>query len=611
VKRVHRMPFGAALEDGGTRFRLWAPAARSVELLLARVGGAERPVAMHACGDGWCEALVRDSGAGDRYRYRIDGGISVPDPASRFNPLDVHGPSEVIDPGAFDWTDDDWRGRPWSEAVVYELHVGTFSGSGTFDGVIDKLDHLVSLGATALELMPVADFPGRRGWGYDGVLPFAPEAGYGRPDDLKRLVCAAHAKGLMVLLDVVYNHFGPDGNYLHAYAPQFFTERHRTPWGAAINFDGDDSHWVRRFFVDNAAYWIEEYHLDGLRFDAVHAIVDDSRPHLLEEIAGAIREGPGRDRHVHLVLENDANQARYLGLGSDGRQLHDAQWNDDLHHALHVTLTGESDGYYADYASDPVGMLGRCLAEGFAFQGEASPFRDGERRGEPSAHLPSTAFVGFLQNHDQVGNRAFGERIAALAQESALRAGTELLLLAPAVPMLFMGEEFGAATPFQYFCDFTGELAEAVTTGRRGEFAKFEKFSAPEVAESIPDPNAESTFAASRLDWASLGRDPHAGWLDLYRRLLSVRRESIVPRLAVGPAHGDGYRKIGRRGLEVRWRLADGSRLRVVANLGDQPIEVDAATAATGAESIYATPGAVDRSAPSLPPWSVRWSIEA
>jgi maltooligosyltrehalose trehalohydrolase len=599
------MPFGALPQHpAGVRFRLWAPAADSVDLLLERDGAAAVALPMPRAADGWFDAKIEDAGAGDRYRYRIDGGTAVPDPASRFNPQDVAGPSAVVDPTAFEWDDDGWSGRPWSEAVVYELHVGTFSAAGTFAGVTSKLDHLASLGVTAIELMPVADFAGSRGWGYDGVLPFAPDSSYGSPEDLKRLVCAAHARGMMVLLDVVYNHFGPEGNHLHAYAPQFFTDRHRTPWGAAINFDGDDSRWVRRFFVENALYWIEEYHLDGLRFDAVHAIADDSPRHLLEEIAGAVRSGPGRDRHVHLVLENDDNGARWLS-GPDGA-LYDAQWNDDLHHAFHVALTGECDGYYADYARAPVELIGRCLVEGFAYQGEPSPYRDGAPRGEPSAHLPATAFVGFLQNHDQVGNRALGERLAALADPAALRCAVEVLLLAPSTPMLFMGEEFGAATPFLYFCDFHGELATAVTRGRRAEFAKFARFASPEAAAAIPDPNAETTFAASRLDWDCVGREPHADWLRLYRRLLGIRRDRIVPRLATGPARGIGFRCDGDGGLCAGWQFADDGLLLLTANLGGLPM---AAPPANGAQLLHRTrqDGPVDEAV--LPPWSVRWTI--
>ena len=362
------MPFGAELrEDGSVRFRLWAPAARQVELLLRGPQGT-RALQMAQAGEGWFELVTAEAGAGSRYLYRIDGGLEVPDPASRLNSEDVHGPSVVVDPTAFEWTDGTWRGRPWHEAVIYELHVGTFSPEGTFSGVERKLDHLVDLGVTAIELMPIADFPGKRNWGYDGALLYAPDTAYGTPDELKSLVCAAHERGLMVLLDVVYNHFGPEGNYLHVYAPQFFTDRHHTPWGAAINFDGADSRPVRDFFVHNALYWLEEYHFDGLRIDAIHTVCDDSPRHIVTEITEAVRQGPGRERHVHVVLENGANQARFLGPPG-APMTADAQWNDDVHHCLHVILTGESDGYYEDYARNPHGLLCRCLAEGFAYQG--------------------------------------------------------------------------------------------------------------------------------------------------------------------------------------------------------------------------------------------------
>jgi malto-oligosyltrehalose trehalohydrolase len=541
------MPFGAELRgDGTARFRLWAPSARTVELALAR-GGETRLLALPAAQDGWHEG-VYPAAAGDRYRFRIDGALEVPDPASRFNPDDVHGASEVIDPAAYAWRERDWRGRPWEEAVIYELHVGTFSPEGTFAGVEARLDYLAALGVTAVELMPVADFPGRRNWGYDGVLPFAPDAAYGRPEDLKRLVDAAHARGLMVFMDVVYNHFGPEGNYLHAYAKPFFTERHHTPWGAAINFDGEGSRAVREFFIHNALYWLEEYHADGLRLDAVHAIADDSAPDILEELAAAVRAGPGSERHVHLVLENDRNEARYLGPGR-----YDAQWNDDIHHAFHILLTGEADGYYADYANRPAWFLGRCLAEGYAYQGEVSRYRDGAPRGEPCAHLPPAAFVSFVQTHDQVGNRAFGERISALASEETLRPAIAAWLLAPAVPLLFMGEEFAAATPFLFFCDFGPELAQAVTEGRRREFARFARFGDPAAQAKIPDPNAAATFAASRLDWASLARAPHERFLALYRELLALRRACGAPPAASSPSWASG-----RCAWPGRWATAAG-----------------------------------------------------
>ena len=567
------MPFSAeALRDGQTRFRLWAPSAHSVELVIDGENGAHA-ISMPAQPNGWRE-LVTTAAPGTRYRYRIDGKLDVPDAASRYNPDDVHGASVVVDPAAYDWPDDAWRGRPWAQAVIYELDVGTFSPDGTFEGVERKLDYLVDLGVTAIELMPLAEFPGRRNWGYDGALLYAPDSSYGSPEDLKRLIAAAHARGLMMFLDVVYNHFGPEGNYLNAYAQQFFTERHKTAWGAAINYDGRASRAVRDFFIHNALYWLEEYHFDGLRFDAVHAIVDESDPHVLVELARRVREGPGRHRQVHLVLENDQNQARYLTYDGDSPRAYNAQWNDDQHHLLHVLLTGEQDGYYADYADEPAKRLGRTFAEGYAYQGDPSRFRGGAPRGEPSATLPPQAFVNFLQNHDQIGNRALGERIVALAPRERLRAATAAWLLAPAVPMLFMGEEFAAATPFLFFCDFGPELAELVTNGRRREFSRFAQF-AGASENLIPDPNDRDTFEASKLDWNSVEHREHAVWLELYRTLLALRREHIVPRLAGMAGHSGRYRAFGDAALVVTWKMGDGSTLELRLNLSDETTRAD------------------------------------
>jgi malto-oligosyltrehalose trehalohydrolase len=567
------MPFGAeALPDGQTRFRLWAPSARSVELVID--GRNAPPVSMPVQSNGWRE-LVTAAPPGTRYRYRVDGKLDVADPASRYNPEDVHGVSAVVDPAAYDWPDDAWRGRRWSEAVIYELHVGAFSPDGTFAGVERKLDYLGDLGVTAIELMPLAEFPGKRNWGYDGVLPYAPDSSYGSPEDLKRLVASAHARGLMMLLDVVHNHFGPEGNYLYAYARQFLTDRHKTSWGAAINYDGRDARPVRDFFIHNALYWLEEYHFDGLRFDAVHAIVDESDPHILVELAQRVREGPGRHRHVHLVLENDRNDARYLTYDGDSPRAYNAQWNDDQHHLFHVLLTGEKDGYYADYADDVAGRLGRTFAEGYAYQGDASQFRGGAPRGEPSATLPPVAFVNFLQNHDQIGNRALGERIVALAPRERLRAATAAWLLAPAIPMLFMGEEFAAATPFLFFCDFGPELAALVAAGRRREFSRFVQF-AGASENLIPDPNHPDTFERSKLDWKSIEHGDHASSLDFYRTLLALRREHIVPRLTGIAGNSGRYRAFGDAALVVTWKMGDGSTLELRLNLSDESSRADA-----------------------------------
>lgn len=592
------MPFGTRITPEGVHFRLWAPGCERVGLCIG--GVPHEPVlSMTACGDGWFELSVPDAGVGTRYQFEVNNGLRVPDPVSRCNPDDVHGASEVIDPAGFDWHDDAWRGRPWEEAVVYELHVGTFTPEGSFAGVTERLDYLVELGVTAIELMPVADFPGARNWGYDGALLFAPDSRYGRPEDLKALIDAAHAKGLMVLLDVVYNHFGPEGNYLHVYARSFFTERHHTLWGAAINFDGADSRPVREFFIHNALYWLTEYHFDGLRLDAVHAVIDDSVPHILAELAARVHAVVGPERRVHLILENDANEARFLGAGR-----YAAQWNDDIHHALHVLAAGETDGYYVDYENAPARHLGRCLTEGFAYQGEASAYRGRTARGEPSAHLPPQAFVSFLQNHDQVGNRAFGERISQLAPAPAVRAAAAVYLLAPAIPMLFMGEEFAATTPFRFFCDFGGDLRAAVTEGRRREFRSFARFADAATQAAIPDPNQPETFVASKLDWTSLGDPERTDWLIYYRELLRLRRQVIVPRLRGMAGHAGAFETFAGAGLRVRWRLGDGSTLRLLANLSGESAD----TAAPPGETVFALSDELGEGV--LGPWSVVWTLE-
>ena len=601
ARRAHRMPFGAEVrEDGTTRFRLWAPGARQVELWLEEPG---RAVAMPRDAGGWAEYVTREAPPGTRYRYRIDRELLVPDPAARFQPGDVHGASEVVDPLAHAWADTAWIGLPPERLVFYELHVGAFSAAGTYAGVAERLDHLVSLGVTAVELMPLADFAGRRGWGYDGVLLYAPEASYGRPGDLKALVDAAHARGLAVFLDVVYNHFGPEGNYLHHYAPDFFNPRHQTPWGDGVNYDRPGSEVVRAFMIHNALYWIEEYHLDGLRLDAVNAIVDGSPRHLLVELARAVANGPGRERRVHLVLENGANEARYLRREAGRRPLYQAQWNDDVHHALHVLLTGESGGYYGDY-QPPRPHLGRCLAEGFAFQGERSVYRDGAR-GEPSADLPPTAFVGFLQNHDQIGNRALGERIAALAGPDAVRAATAVLLLSPALPLFFMGEEWAAPEPFLFFSDLGPDLGPLVSEGRRREFARFPEFADPATRARIPDPQAESTFKRSVLDWRHATAAVHKDWFEFHQALLALRARAIAPLLEGEPGQVGSWKARGEAALEVAWTFPTGT-LRLVANLGAAPVPHEGPGADWG-RRLYAQ--ALPSEWSTLPRWSVAFYL--
>jgi len=560
-----RLPFGATLiDDRRTQFRLWAPAQEKVSVEIEGCA----PVPMQRLADGWFDAEAA-CGAGRRYRYRLKTDLAVPDPASRAQAGDVHGPSLVVDPHAYRWRNTEWRGRPWEETVLYELHAGLLGG---FSGVQRELQRLAGLGITAVELMPINDFPGMRNWGYDGVLPFAPDRSYGSPDELKALVDAAHDHGLMIFLDVVYNHFGPDGNYLASYAPKFFRDDVKTPWGPAIDFRRPQ---VRQFFTENALYWLMEYRFDGLRFDAVHAITEAD---WLDEMAAAVRASVEQDRHVHLVLEHDGNVAEHL------RRDFDAQWNDDAHHVLHVMLTGENEGYYRDYADCSADRLARALREGFVYQGEPSAQREGEPRGTPSLDLAPTAFVLFLQNHDQTGNRAFGDRLTVLAKPEALEAAIALQLLCPQIPLIFMGEEVGSPTPFQFFTDHHGELADAVREGRRKEFASFAAFSDPARRERIPDPNAAGTFERSR---PAPDTNNSAEWPDLYHRLLAVRRDHIVPRLK--DARAIRAEAIGPAAVVARWRLGD-AVLTIATNLGSEACEAQR----EGGQIIFETTGGAE-----------------
>lgn len=562
---AYRKSWGAELhEDGRSRFRLWAPGQRAVGLRLGRDAPS---VPLDRTGDGWFETEIRGLPPGTAYAFEV-GGMTVPDPAARAQVGDVHGPSLLVDPLAFRWTLPAWRGRPWSEAVIYELHVGSFEEHGDFDGVRRRLDHLARLGVTAIELMPVAQFAGRRGWGYDGVLPYCAHQAYGGGDGLKRLVDAAHEHDLMVLLDVVYNHFGPDGNYLHAYAPEFFDPDRRTPWGAAIRFSADP---VRAFFIENALYWLEEYRLDGLRLDAIDQIDDQSPEPVLEELARRVRRTV-TDRHVHLTTEDERNIVRLHPYDATGHpRLYTAEWNDDIHHAAHALATGESDAYYEDFAKDPAGCLLRGLGGGFVFQGEPYTPWQGRSRGVRSDGQPPVAFVNFLQNHDQVGNRAFGERLAALTDPRTVELLTAVLLLSPQIPLLFMGEEYGETRPFLFFTDFTGELADAVREGRRREFAAFRAFATATERAAIPDPNDPATLAVCRLDWARAETPEGRRRLALVRRLLAIRHAEIGPRLAGMTAMQSVARRAGARAFDVGWLTGGGEMLRLVANFGSGP----------------------------------------
>lgn len=499
--------------------RVWAPLARSVEL---ERGGQRQ--AMQQTRGGWWQAQL-PLAHGEDYAFVVDGDGPFPDPRSPWQPQGVHGPSRHLDHTRFIWHDGGWRAPPLACALIYELHVGTFTAEGSFDGAISRLDALVELGVTHVELMPVNAFPGRHGWGYDGAALYAPHQPYGGPDALKRLVAACHARGLAVLLDVVYNHLGPDGNYLARFGP-YFTRRYATPWGEAVNLDGADSDEVRRFFIDNALMWLSDYHFDGLRVDAVHAIVDQSARHFLEQLTAEVRalEAPLR-RPLVVIAESDLNDPRLLRPPEAGGYGMDAQWSDDFHHSLHALLTGERAGYYADFGA--VGDIAAALTRRFVYDGRYSAFRR-RRHGRPALEIPAERFLGYLQNHDQVGNRARGERIGALVSRQRLMIAAALVLTAPFVPLLFQGEEWNASAPFLYFTDHQDpRLGAAVRDGRRAEFAAFGWDPA-----SIPDPQAEDSFRRSRLDWSERRHGPHAQILDWYRRLIALRRAH--PDLAAG-----------------------------------------------------------------------------
>jgi maltooligosyltrehalose trehalohydrolase len=565
--------------NGETRFRLWAPSVKAASVII---GEAAYP--LNAVSDGWYEAMVHCA-PGTRYRFETvneDGStLRFADPASRLQAGDVHDESVVVDPGAYRWLNTQWRGRPWHETVLYELHVGACGG---FEGVMRRLPQLAELGVTAIELMPIAEFPGQHNWGYDGVLPYAPDASYGTPDQLKALIDTAHGLGLMMFLDVVYNHFGPDGNYLGAYAKPFFRSDIDTPWGQAIDFRQPQ---VSDFFIENALYWLHEFRFDGLRFDAVHQICEqDWLPVLGRRIRETIGKETNDARHIHLVLEHDGNAAHLLGRTAQAP--FDAQWNDDGHHALHVLLTGEHDHYYRNYSEHPAQKLARCLAEGFVYQGETI-VTTGEARGEPSAQLPPSAFVLFLQNHDQIGNRAFGERLRTLTRPSALRAAMALLLLSPQIPLLFMGEEYGATQPFLYFTDHSPELAEAVRDGRRQEFAGFGAFADPKQRARIPDPNAASTFEQS-IPQEGIGAN---AWHEWVHRLLVLRRTRLAPQFDTCKALGACV--IGEAAVAARWQLRDGTVLAVALNLSSAEIAVklDAIAKTGGADLLFETEGAL------------------
>ncbi|CAP49773.1 malto-oligosyltrehalose trehalohydrolase [Xanthomonas campestris pv. campestris] len=533
--------------DGQVRFALWALDAHTVEVIF---DSGER-AALQRQDDGFFSGVVACA-LDARYRYRVDGQTPVPDPASRWQPDGVHGSSAVQRVDGYHWTHTQWHGRPWDEAVIYELHVGACGG---YAGVQAQLPQLAAMGITAIELMPLSAFPGAHNWGYDGVLPYAPAEAYGTPDELKALIDAAHGHGLMVLLDVVYNHFGPDGNYLGSYASAFFNEDKPTPWGAAIDFRKPP---VQRYFLDNALMWLHEYGFDGLRLDAVHAITPNA---FLDTLRETIEASLPAGRHVHLVLENEANQASQLDRG------YTAQWDDDFHNALHVLLTGEEEGYYAAFADQPTQHLARVLGEGFAYQGQPDP--RGHVRGEPSGALPPHKFVIFAQNHDQIGNRACGERLSVLVSPQRLRAALALTALTPMIPLFFMGEPWGATQPFLFFTDFGPPLDDAVREGRRREFAHFAAFADPAKRETIPDPNSHATFAASRAPIEDAAHGDGAQWAAWFQALLGVRRQWLVPGLAQARALRASVLADGA--VTATWELA-GGLWHIAFNVGAEAV---------------------------------------
>ena len=533
------------LPDSSWEFLLWAPNARSASVHLLR--GSSEFVSMEPLTGGYHRAIVKDLKPGSAYFYRLDGTRDLADPASRFQPDGVHGPSQLVDTDAFRWTDYGWKGTPLERSIFYELHVGTYTTDGTFDAVIGHLPELVELGVTTIELMPIAQFPGSRNWGYDGAYLYAPQNSYGGPESLQRLVNAAHDLGLSVALDVVYNHLGPEGNYLSAYGP-YFTDRYRTPWGQAINFDNAGSDEVRRFFIENALYWLEDYHLDALRLDAVHGIFDFSARHFLTELKCEVGELSQRlGRQLYLIAESDLNDSTILRSPETGGHGLDAQWSDDFHHAVHTLLTGEDIGYYADFQG--IASLASTLRDGWYYSGQHSHFRKRRHGNSPQALSPSK-FVVCNQNHDQVGNRAAGERLASLVNFEALKLAAGITLLSPFVPLLFMGEEYGETAPFQYFTSHGDTaLGEAVRQGRRAEFAAFG------WEDSVPDPQDERTFSRSRLDHSLKEKEPHQTLFRFYKQLIRMRREYDL-----GADTAQTVRELGGSAILV---LREGGRLQM------------------------------------------------
>jgi maltooligosyltrehalose trehalohydrolase len=543
------------LADGSWEFVLWAPMARTASVVFLPKSG--EPLTMEPLGDGYYRTVVTTL-PGSEYFYRLDDGKELPDPASRYQPQGVHRPSQLVDVKAFRWTDQGWIGRPLESSIFYELHVGTYTAEGSFDALVPHLPEFVELGITTIELMPIAQFPGPRNWGYDGVYVFAPQNTYGGPEALHRFIDAAHHVGLSVALDVVYNHLGPEGNYLNAYGP-YFTDRYKTPWGQALNFDGVGSDEVRRFFIENALYWLEDYHFDALRLDAIHGIFDLSARHFLAELKSAVADLSQRlKRQCHLIAESDLNDTRILRGPAEGGYALDAQWSDDFHHSVHRLLTGENVGYYADF--EGVAPLVATLTDGWYYSGQHSNFRK-RRHGNSPRGIASSRFVVCNQNHDQVGNRAAGERMSSLVNFEALKLAAGVTLLSPFVPLLFMGEEYGETAPFQYFTSHGDpHLVETVRRGRREEFAAFG------WEQTVPDPQDDQTFARSRLDHSLKNKEPHRTLFRFYQELIRIRDEK-----GLGMPASRAVRELGGCAL-VALRYGGSQELAMIFNFAEFPV---------------------------------------
>jgi maltooligosyltrehalose trehalohydrolase len=562
TKLARRLPVGAeALPGGGVHFRVWAPRRRRVEVVF-EAASAPKPFALEEEEGGYFSGLAEGAGEGALYRFRLDGGDYLyPDPASRFQPEGPHKASRVVDPARFRWTDDGWRGASLKGQVVYEMHVGAFTREGTLTAAAARLKELAELGITCVELMPLAEFPGRFGWGYDGVCLFAPTRLYGEPDDLRRFVDEAHRHHVAVILDVVYNHLGPDGNYLSQFSPEYFTERHRTEWGDAVNFDGRNSAPVREFFLSNARYWVEEFHFDGLRIDATQSIRDDSPEHFLAALTREVRDA-ARGRETIIVGENEPQETRMMLPASRGGFGLDGLWNDDFHHTAMVALTGRSEAYYSDYKGTPQEFVS-AAKYGFLYQGQRYKWQR-DRRGTPTFGIAPHAFVGFIQNHDQIANSARGLRAHRLTSPGRLRAMTALLLLMPSTPMLFMGQEFGSSAPFHYFADHEPDLAGKVRRGRAEFLAQFRSIATRETRSKLPDPAAPETFERCKLDHAE--RDSHREVYELHRDLLRLRREDSVFN-AQEPRALDGA-VLGAEAFVLRYFGAESDDRLLVVNFG-------------------------------------------